>query len=88
MLDNHERDFYTRKLNTFYLLKIKAGAYAHPYTFDLFLMYNLKYYFYFQLVIFTFFCLNILQTNAGISAILRDTGVIPAVPMTDLKETA
>lgn len=40
------------------------------------------------LVIFTFFCLNILQTNAGISAILRDTGMIPAVPMADLKETA
>ncbi|XP_060849730.1 uncharacterized protein LOC132928837 [Rhopalosiphum padi] len=40
------------------------------------------------LAIFTLFCLNILQTNAGISALLRDTGVIPAVPMNDLKETA
>ncbi|XP_022178283.1 uncharacterized protein LOC111039212 [Myzus persicae] len=43
---------------------------------------------YYCLVIFTFFCLNILQTNAGISALLRDTGVIPAVPIADLKETA
>ncbi|XP_025199698.1 uncharacterized protein LOC112597733 [Melanaphis sacchari] len=40
------------------------------------------------LVIFTVFCLSILQTNAGISVLLRDTGVIPAVPMKDLKETA
>lgn len=43
---------------------------------------------YYCLVIFTFFCLNILQTNAGISAMLKQAGVIPAVPMTDLKETA
>lgn len=40
------------------------------------------------MAILTLVCLNILHTDAGITSFMKDAGVIPAVPMKDMTETA